>query len=90
LRDGDTIFVPRAENNYVYVTGAIRTPGAYPVRKDTTVLQAISLAGGFSENGSQSRIRILRLVDGEKKEIRVKLDDVVLPGDTIKVPERYF
>lgn len=88
LHDGDTIFVPRAES--VYVFGQVKAPGAYAVQKDTTVLQALSLAGGVTENGAMNRIRIVRIVNGEKKEVKVKLTDLVKPGDTIIVPERYF
>jgi polysaccharide export outer membrane protein len=88
LHDGDTIFVPRAESAYVF--GQVRAPGAYSIQKDTTVLQALSLAGGVTENGAMNRIKIVRLVKGEKKELKVKLTDLVQPGDTIIVPERYF
>ena len=88
LRDGDTIFVPRAET--VYVFGQVKNPGAYGIQKETTVLQALSLAGGVNENGAMNRIKIVRIEDGEKKEIKVKLTDIVRPGDTIIVPERYF
>jgi polysaccharide export outer membrane protein len=88
LRDGDQIFVPRAES--VYVFGQVRSPGAYSIQKDTTVLQALSLAGGVTENGAMNRIKIWRIVKGEKKELKVKLTDTVKAGDTIIVPERYF
>jgi polysaccharide export outer membrane protein len=88
LRDGDQIFVPKAES--VYVFGQVSRPGAYGIQKDTTVLQALSLAGGVTENGAMNRIKIVRIVEGEKKEIKVKLTDIVQPGDTIIVPERYF
>ena len=89
LRDGDTIFVPRAES--VYVFGQVKNPGAYPLQqKDTSVLQALSLAGGITDRGATTRIRIVRLVGGEKKELKVNLSDVVLPGDTVIVAERIF
>jgi polysaccharide export outer membrane protein len=88
LRDGDTIFVPRAET--VYVFGQVKTPGAYPVRSDTTVLQALSLAGGVTEHGAMNRIKVIRVEDGSKKEIKVRLTDPVRPGDTIVVPQRFF
>jgi polysaccharide biosynthesis/export protein len=88
LHDGDTIFIPRAES--VYVFGQVKSPGAYSIQKDTTVLQALSLGGGLTENGAMNRIRIVRIVNGEKKEVKVKLTDLVKPGDTIIVPERYF
>lgn len=89
LKDGDTVFVPRAES--IYVFGHVRNPGAYTLQqKDTTVLQALSLAGGVSDRGSTGRIKIVRVVDGVKTEIKVKLNDVVRPGDTIIVAERFF
>ena len=50
LRDGDTIFVPRAES--VYVFGQVKNPGAYALQqRNTTVLQALSLAGGVTDRG---------------------------------------
>lgn len=89
LRDADTIFVPRAES--VYVFGQVKNPGAYPiVQRETTVLQALSLAGGITERGATGRIKIVRMVNGKKIEIKAKLDDLVRPLDTIMVPERFF
>jgi polysaccharide export outer membrane protein len=88
LRDGDTIFVPRAESAYVF--GQVKTPGAYAIQKDTTVLQALSLAGGVTENGAMNRIKVVRVVNGEKRELKMKLTDLVKAGDTIIVPEKYF
>lgn len=88
LQDGDTIFVPRAEEAYVF--GEVKSPGAYAIKSDTTVLQALSLAGGVTPNGAMNRIKIVRIVGGEKAELKVKLTDIVKPGDTIIVPERYF
>jgi len=89
LKDGDTIFVPRAQS--VYVFGQVKNPGAYNLQQqNTTVLQALSLAGGVTDRGSTGRIQIIRIVKGEKKEIKVKLTDLVQPGDTVVVRERFF
>jgi polysaccharide export outer membrane protein len=89
LQDGDTVFIPRAET--IYVFGQVRSPGAYPLKtKDTTVLQALSLAGGVTDRGSTSRIKIVRIVDGKKVEVDAKLGDTVKPGDTVIVRERFF
>jgi polysaccharide export outer membrane protein len=88
LRHGDTLVVPKARA--VYVFGQVRAPGAYPVDKGTTVLQALSLAGGVTDRGSTSRLMIVRTVDGEKKELKAKLTDTVEPGDTLIVKERFF
>jgi polysaccharide export outer membrane protein len=88
LRRGDTIFVPRAES--VFVFGQVKSPGQYVVRRGTTVMQLLSLAGGITDRGALNRVKIVRVVNGEKKEIKVKLSDTVEPGDTLVVPERYF
>lgn len=88
LRNGDTIFIPRAEG--VFVFGQVRSPGQYVVRAGTTVMQALSLAGGVTDRGALNRVQIVRIVGGQKKEIKVKLSDVVQPGDTLVVPERFF
>jgi polysaccharide export outer membrane protein len=88
LRDGDTLLVQKARS--VYVFGQVKSPGAYAIDKDTTVLQALSLAGGVTDRGSTGRVKIVRAVDGKKKEIKVKLTDIVEPGDTIIVAERFF
>ena len=88
LRNGDTVYLPRGEKVFVY--GQVRAPGAYAIQKDMTVLQALSLAGGITERGAPNRVRIARTIDGERKEIKVKVGDRVQAGDTIIVPERYF
>jgi polysaccharide export outer membrane protein len=88
LLDGDTIFVPRAEA--VYVFGQVKSPGAYAIQRSTTVLQALSLAGGLTERGATGRIKIVRIENGKTVELKVKLTDLVRPGDTIMVPERFF
>ena len=89
LHDGDTIFVARAES--IYVFGQVRNPGAYAlVQRDTTILQALSLAGGVTENGAMNRVKVIRILNGEKREVKVKLTDLVRPGDTVVIPERFF
>jgi len=88
LKDGDTIVVNKAQS--VYVFGQVRAPGAYPIDRGTTVLQALSLAGGVTDRGSTGRVKVVRAVDGKKKELKVKLTDTVEPGDTVIVGERYF
>jgi polysaccharide biosynthesis/export protein len=88
LRDGDTIFIPRAEP--IFMLGQVRNPGAYTAQSGLTVLRAISLAGGTTSLGSTGKIRVVRIVDGVKKEFKATLDDVLKPGDTIFVGTRLF
>jgi polysaccharide export outer membrane protein len=88
LRDGDTLFVPRAE--MIDVLGQVNAPGQYAVEKGMTVLRAISIAGGVNRLGSAKRVKIIRIVDGKKTEQAARMDDRVRPGDTIMVQTRLF
>jgi polysaccharide export outer membrane protein len=88
LRDGDTVFVPRAD--IFYVVGEVRNPGSYVLRDPITVLQALALAGGLTERGSDKRIQISRIVDGRPQESKVTLGESLQPGDTVIVGERRF
>jgi len=89
LRDGDTVTIPKADT--IYVTGYVNTPGPYPIDGDLTLMQAIAMAGGATDKGAPNRARIFRTVNGRQQEVKgVKLSDLVRPGDTIDVPQRYF
>ena len=70
--------------------GQVKNPGSYPVQSGTTVLQLLSLAGGLTPKGAANRVVVVRVVDGTKKEAKIKLTDIVKPGDTVVVPERFF
>ena len=61
------------------------------------VVVALPPAIGFYGFGNRKRttyynggIKIVRIVKGEKKEVKVKLTDAVQPGDTLVVKERFF
>jgi polysaccharide export outer membrane protein len=88
LVDGDTVNVPKAQS--VFVSGQVKAPGAFAAEGNMTVLQLITLAGGFTDRGSEGRVFVLRTVDGKAKETKAKLTDLVQPGDTIVVKERFF
>jgi polysaccharide export outer membrane protein len=86
IRDGDTVFVPKAER--FFVVGQVRNAGPYVLERNMTVLQAISTAGGISERGSNRRLRIVRIVGNKRTEFDAKPTDLVQPGDTIVVRQR--
>jgi len=90
LHDGDTVFIPRSDPTRIFVSGQVRTPGAYSITENTSVLQALTLAGGVTESAAINRLRVMRIVDGKQKTITVKITDTLQPGDTLVVPERYF
>ena len=84
LRDGDAVFVRKAQA--VTITGYVRNVGAYNIEPGSNVEQALALAGGITERGSDRRIEITRKVNGKSVTLKgVKKTDPVQPGDIIKV-----
>ena len=88
LQIGDTVYFPKAAQ--VYLTGHVARPGAYRYDETMTVFQALAQAGSVTERGSMKRVRVIRIVDGRRKELSLKPNDVLEPEDTIHVPERFF
>jgi polysaccharide biosynthesis/export protein len=88
LRANDTVFVPEATR--VFVSGEVRNPGAFPFARGLTIRQAVSLAGGFTDDASKGSARVVRVVDGETREIKLKVDQPLEPGDTVVVKAKLF
>ena len=88
LQDGDIVNVPVAKR--FYISGFVKNPGSFVLDTGTTVGQAIILAGGLSDRGSDRRIRIGRVVSGKTVDIPANMEDKVQPNDEIKVKSRFF
>ena len=81
IEPGDVVSVPKAE--VVYVLGNVHRAGGFSLAShpSLTVLQAISLAEGFSSNASGSHARILRKVEANTAPKEIKVDaDRILSG----------
>jgi polysaccharide biosynthesis/export protein len=88
LQDGDIINVPSAQ--HFYITGMVRNPGTYVLDPGITVQQAIGVAGGLNDRGSDRRLKISRLVNGRLTEVSVDLEDKLQAGDTLMISGRFF
>ena len=88
LQDGDFILVPKART--FFITGQVQHPGEFVLEPGTTVQQAIALAGGLTDRGSDRRVKATRIVKSKSVEVSLRLEDNVLPGDTITVVQRFF
>jgi polysaccharide export outer membrane protein len=88
LQDGDIVNVPVAKR--FYISGFVKNPGSLVLDPGTTVGQAIILAGGLTDRGSDRGVKIIRMQDGKAVEISVSKEDKVLPNDEIKVRSRFF
>ena len=88
----------------VSVIGCVNNPGKYNMsnERETTVLQAIAMAGGFSKIADVNSTRILRIDEkGKKQTIMINIKDITVrgekekdlplkPNDVIFVPESFF
>ena len=88
LQDGDIVNVPVAKR--FYISGFVKNPGSYVLDTGTTVSQAIILAGGLSERGTNRRIKVSREVSGRTVDVSVDLDDKLKPNDEIRIRSRFF
>ena len=73
-----------------FINGQIERNGSYPYQPGLTVRKAVTIAGGFRERASQSKIFVVRDRDPTHTSVKVELDSPIYPGDTITVEESFF
>lgn len=100
LMNNDMVYVSQAE--HIYIIGQVKNPGSYPlVKQNMTIVEAISIAGGFTQIAARNHTRIIRREQGMEKVIEIKVDEItqsgkknkdiqIYPGDIIVVPESFF
>ncbi len=81
LLAGDRIFIPLAEEQNVYVLGAVMAPRFVVYREGLTVMEAILEAGGFNRFARPNDTVILRRVEGREERIEVRMNDLIKRGD---------
>ena len=91
-----SIVVTQVNSPKIYLIGNVARPGPYPLRSEMSALQALSLAGGFTQFASPRSIKIVR-GNGDKQEVRKMnfydmIDDggkgnyLLKAGDTLVIP----
>jgi polysaccharide export outer membrane protein len=73
-----------------YILGEVKEPKSYPYVDGMTYLNAVAIAGGYTYRAKEDFVVVIRMNDPEKRELTLKMDERVLPGDVIHVKERYF
>jgi polysaccharide export outer membrane protein len=91
-----SVTVMEANSFKVYVSGEVMKPDVYRLRSETTLLQIIPMAGGFTEWAKKSKILVIRNENGKERRITVDYKKavkgdpnsnlVLKSGDTIIVP----
>ncbi len=92
-----SVIVSEINSYKVSVLGRVASPGVYPITGNTTFIEAISMAGGFTEWANKRKITVITHQGGKKKKIRVNYKKIISGkdpsqniilkrGDTIIVP----
>jgi len=73
-----------------YILGEVKEPKSYPYVDGMTYLNAVAIAGGFTYRAKEDHVMVIRMNDPKKNEVRLNMDEKVMPGDVIHVEERFF
>ncbi len=85
----------------IRVIGQAATPSSLPYSENMTLLDVIIAVGGLTTYAAGNRATVIRTIDGKKKKIEVRLDDLIRdgdisaninmsPGDVLIIPESWF
>ncbi|MBI3182554.1 MAG: polysaccharide export protein [Myxococcales bacterium] len=94
-----SVLIREYSSKRIYVFGEVQKPGTFPFDETMSIIQAVTLAGGFTKQAAKNSISVTRLVEGQEKKIRVPVEDIGLgreknfllqPGDIVFVPESFF
>jgi polysaccharide export outer membrane protein len=73
-----------------FIMGEVKNPGQFAYQSGLNVLTAMAIAGGPTYRASRTSVQIQRFGETSMHEFPISAAVPVLPGDVIKVPERYF
>ncbi|KKW93670.1 MULTISPECIES: polysaccharide biosynthesis/export family protein [Sphingobium] len=90
LLNAPTVSVQPVRLRPFYVLGEVKSPGEYQYRAGMSVLAAVSVAGGYTFRAEQGNVAITRMVDGRQVVGRASERDMIQPGDTVRIYEKWF
>jgi protein involved in polysaccharide export with SLBB domain len=73
-----------------YILGEVAKPGEYPFSVDLTVMKAVAMAQGYTYRAEKKHVFIRKQGETEERRVKLSVDALVQPGDTIRVAERFF
>ncbi|MEJ8566876.1 polysaccharide biosynthesis/export family protein [Wenzhouxiangellaceae bacterium CH-27] len=84
------IFIQVLNARLYYLVGEVRGTGAFPYVPGMTYLTAIAKAGGFTYRAKKEYVYVVRAEDPDQEEIRLSVEELVRPGDIVRIAERLF
>ena len=94
-----TVFVKELNSKKVFVLGEVARPGTFLYEDNMTIVQAISMAGGFKDLADKNHTILTRVVEGVEKKFTVPVEGIGMgreqnvhlqPGDIVFVPETWL
>ena len=94
-----SIFIKEYNSKKIFVFGEVNKPGTFPFEENMSIIQAITLANGFTKIAAKNSTSVTRIIDGEEKKIRIPVEDIgvgreknfpLRPGDIVFVPESFL
>jgi len=85
-----SVSVEVSNNRPFYILGEVVRPGEYPFINGLTITSAVATAGGYTYRANTHRVFIRGVHDASEHVLTVTGDLPISPGDTIRVPERFF
>lgn len=73
-----------------FILGEVSRPGTYPYSANLTVLNAVATAGGFTYRANEGRVFIRHANEQVEHSYPITIATPVLPGDTVRITERFF
>ncbi len=90
IQNKDIVVVMDPSKGKFYITGEVRSSGAFDLSEGITVMKAITLAGGTTDFASTKSVYIKRIMNGKETKVPVNLNTPILEDDIIFVPESLF
>ena len=73
----------------IFVHGEVKNGGEFAYKNGISLRDAIAMAGGYTYRADQSYLYVGR--EGEPDvAVKTPADVAILPGDNIRIPERFF
>lgn len=94
-----SVFVDAYNSKKISVFGQVRKPGTFAYLNNMSIIEAITLAGGFTPLASKNDITVTRNEGGKSRRFKLQVKDIgegraqnylLRPGDVVFVPERVF
>lgn len=94
-----SVLIREYNSKKIFVFGEVQKPGTFSYEENMNIIQAVTLAGGFTKTASKNATNVTRIIDGRESKFAVHVEDIgvgrernflLQPGDIVFIPESFF